>query len=71
MSATPEQLAALRPSEAQLRVLVGQAFELRDTPYLRDACDAIVDAWDRRHVTDAERRPTLAELVALMRDPKP
>jgi hypothetical protein len=42
--------------EAQLRRLVYQAFELRDGPYFRDACEAIV-AWNERTLPDRlERR---------------
>jgi hypothetical protein len=42
--------------EAQLRRLVDQAFDLRDGPYLRDACEAIVD-WHWKTLPDRlERR---------------
>jgi hypothetical protein len=35
--------------DAQLRSLVDQAWDLRETPYYRDALNAIVDLYDRRH----------------------
>jgi hypothetical protein len=45
---------------AQLRRLVNQAFDLRETPYLRDACAAIV-AWHERTLPDRlERRAKAA-----------
>jgi hypothetical protein len=41
---------------AQLRRLTDQAFDLRGTPYLRDACAAIVQ-WHERTLPDRlERR---------------
>ena len=41
----------MTPAEEQeLRVLVDQAFDLRGTDYLIDACQAIIDWHDRRHV---------------------
>ncbi len=43
--ARPHQLRVALPfsaiEEARLRRLVDQAFDLRSTPYLRDACEAI------------------------------
>jgi hypothetical protein len=36
--------------ERHLRALVDQAFELRDTPYLTDACAAIRDWHERREL---------------------
>lgn len=42
--------------ELELRRLCGQAFELKGTPYLRDACEAIIEWHDRRHVRVLERR---------------
>jgi hypothetical protein len=42
--------------DAQLRRLVYQAFDLRETPYFRDACEAILD-WNDRTLPDRlERR---------------
>jgi hypothetical protein len=40
--------------EAKLWVLVAQAWELRRSRYLRDACDAIVDAHARRPLARLE-----------------
>ena len=51
-------------SERRLHALVSQAWELRGTPYLVDACSAVEDEWRRRHLTRLERN---AELIALMR----
>jgi hypothetical protein len=42
--------------ERELRALTDQAWELRETPYLRDACEAILDFWDRRWLRRHERR---------------
>lgn len=39
----------------ELRGLVDQAFELRDTPYLRDACAHIVDWRARTNLRHVER----------------
>ena len=41
--------------EAQLRRLVGQAFDLRDGPYLRDALEAITE-WNERTLPDRLER---------------
>ena len=50
--------------------LVGQAWELRNTPYALDACEAIADWVDRQHVRDLERRqPGNAQLVRVLRPP--
>ena len=49
----------------RLHALVSQAWELRGTPYLVDACLAVEDEWRRRHLTRLERN---AELVALLRE---
>jgi hypothetical protein len=48
--------------ERELRALVDQAWELRGTPYLRDACEAIVDWHERRHLRrlEAEQERTAA-----------
>lgn len=45
--------------QLQLATLVGQAWELRETPYTDDAVDAIVDWHDRRHIQAFERRQVL------------
>ena len=52
-------------SERRLHALVSQAWELRGTPYLVDACSAVEDEWHRRHLTRLERN---AELIALLRE---
>jgi hypothetical protein len=41
--------------ETELRALVIQAFELRETPYLVDACDAITGWFTRLPLTLFER----------------
>jgi hypothetical protein len=41
--------------EAQLRRLVYQAFDLRGTPYLIDACEAVID-WSERTLPDRLER---------------
>src|SRR2546423_14854211 len=41
--------------EAELRALVYQAYELRDSPYMHDACQAIVDWYERLPLTRYER----------------
>jgi hypothetical protein len=40
----------------ELRALTDQAWELRDSPYLLDACQAIVDWHERRFLRRYERR---------------
>jgi hypothetical protein len=58
--------------EVKLEALVGQAFELRDSPYLRDAVEAIVEHHDRRALTEFERRQQqLADLRRLLRETAP
>jgi hypothetical protein len=53
--------------DRELRALVDQAFELRETPYVVDAVEAIVDWWDRRYLRARERRDQqFAELVRLL-----
>lgn len=47
--------------EARLRRLVYQAFDLRETPYLRDACEAIVDWQERTFPDRLERRADALE----------
>jgi hypothetical protein len=57
-----------RDEELELQGLAGQAFELKDSPYLRDACEAILDWHDRRHVRRLEReQERAAALVRLLR----
>ena len=51
--------------ERRLHALVSQAWELRGTPYLVDACSAVEDEWHRRHLTRLERN---AALIALLRE---
>jgi hypothetical protein len=41
--------------EQELRALVYQAFELRATPYLVDACQAVTDWFTRLPLTRFER----------------
>jgi hypothetical protein len=50
--------------DAELAHLVGQAWELRGTPYIYDACAAIVDWHDRRLMRRWERIALLLELVS-------
>jgi hypothetical protein len=47
--------------KAHLRRLVYQAFDLRETAYLRDACEAIVDWLERTLPDRLERRALLGE----------
>jgi hypothetical protein len=55
--------------EEQLRALVGQAFELRETPYCRDAVDAIVEWHARRYLRRLEHeQERAAELAQLLRE---
>jgi hypothetical protein len=42
--------------EAQLRRRIIEAFDLRETPYVRDACDAIVEWYWRTLPDRLERR---------------
>lgn len=53
----------MNAEERELRALVDQAFELRGTPYLRDAVAAIVDWFERRYLRGYERE--LEELAWL------
>lgn len=55
-------------NEERLRALVYQAFELREGPYLREACEAVVDWWERFPLSRFERNE---ELVALIRSTYP
>jgi len=51
-----QELPLTAAEDAQLCRLVYQGFDLRETPYLRDACEAIVD-WHERTLPDRlERR---------------
>jgi hypothetical protein len=43
-----------RREQVELYALICQAWELRGTPYLRDACQAIVDWNERRPLTALE-----------------
>jgi hypothetical protein len=57
----------MNAEDLELRALVDQAFELRETPYVLDAVEAIVDWWDRRYLRARERRDQeFAELVRLL-----
>jgi hypothetical protein len=57
----------MNAEDRELRALVDQAFELRETPYVLDAVEAIVDWWDRRYLRARERRDQeFAELVRLL-----
>jgi hypothetical protein len=58
--------------DEQLYLLVGQAFELKGSPYFLDACQAIVDWNDRRLLTRIERKQEeIARLVRLLRETDP
>lgn len=55
------------PDDLELARLVGQAFDLRGTGYLRDAVQAIEDWFERRHERRLNRRDTgFARLVRLL-----
>jgi hypothetical protein len=64
-----------RDEQLELYALVVQAFELRGTPYLVDACTAIEQWHERRPLTALERRQAreaeLADLVQLLRETEP
>lgn len=52
----------------RLRALVDQAWELRGSPYLRDACEAIIDWHDRRALARLElQQVKSAAALALLR----
>jgi hypothetical protein len=56
----------------ELRALVDQAWELRGTPYLLDACQAITDWHERRHLRGFERRQAhVLSLRMLLRECQP
>ena len=55
--------------ERDLRALVCEAFEMRDTPYLLDAVEAIVAWHERRPLLRLERgQQRHADLVRLLRE---
>jgi hypothetical protein len=75
-----EPQSPLTPDERELRVLTDQAWELRDSPYFLDACAAIVEWFERRHLRRFERGEELraaarrarnAHLIALLRETNP
>ncbi|MGZ8706835.1 MAG: hypothetical protein ACXW0R_05560 [Gaiellaceae bacterium] len=45
-----------RTDARELHALVCQAFDLRETPYDRDACEAIIDWHERRWLRALERK---------------
>jgi hypothetical protein len=52
--------------------LIVQAFDLRDTPYLVDACAAIAEQFERLALLRLERRQTRnAWIVRLLRETDP
>jgi hypothetical protein len=60
--------------DRHLEALVSEAWELAQTgsPYLEDACEAIVDAWDRRVLAEYERRQERsARLRRVLRETDP
>lgn len=62
----------MTPEERELAALVGQAFELKGSPYLLDACAAIAEWHDRRHIRRFERRQReRAVLVQLLHETDP
>jgi hypothetical protein len=55
--------------ERRLRRLVDQAWDLRDSPYYRDACQAIVDLhYHRLEIEAAEAEEKLARLDPFIRE---
>ena len=61
-----------RCAEYALRPLVDQAMDLRSGPYFSVAIAAIVDAFDRRHLVEHERRQArTAALVQVLRETDP
>lgn len=56
----PPPLAFSDAEAAQLRRLVDQAFDLRETPYLREACEAVVDFHERTLPDRLERQAKAA-----------
>lgn len=65
--------AAMNASdEDELRVLVEQAWELRNSPYYLDACAAVEDWHDRRHLRRFDRRQEgNARMILLLRETDP
>jgi replicative DNA helicase len=58
--------------EDELRVLVEQAWELRNSPYYLDACAAVEDWHDRRHLRRFDRRQEgNARMILLLRETDP
>jgi hypothetical protein len=58
--------------DEQLMALVVQAFDLRGTPYLTDACQAVVAWFERRHLRRLEHEQIeLAALQRLLRECQP
>jgi hypothetical protein len=56
MTSHDQRHAQMHPADQlMLRALTDQAFELRETPYSVDACQAIADWWERRHLRAFER----------------
>ncbi len=69
MNVTASERASL---DRELRALVLQAWELRRTPYLRDAVEAIVAAHERAPLTLLEaRQERRGRLVRLLRATAP
>jgi hypothetical protein len=54
LSATAASNGSARQRLSELHALVLQAWELRDTPYLRDACEAIGEWHERQPLTKLE-----------------
>jgi len=73
-SPTARRPAHRRPlgDAEHLRALVEQAWELRRSPYLIDAVDAIVEWYERRPLRALEQQQeSLGRLVRLLRETNP
>jgi hypothetical protein len=72
-SSTTTALRELERQEvAQLHVMTDQAWALRESPYLFDAVEAIVDWFDRRHERRWERRgDSFSRVLRVLRETKP
>jgi hypothetical protein len=61
-----------RREQDELYLLVGQAFELKGSPYFHDACKAIAHWHERRRQARLERgHASIGDLVRLLRETDP
>lgn len=56
----------------ELRALIEEAWEHKNTPYFKDAVDHIIYRWERRHLTRWEsEQHDAAQLADLLRNTNP